>query len=133
MNRAARRIAPEEPPEISGAPAGVQPYLRALGSEDTVKLLLAMGGSEIYLAANPRPDSQIAAVIGVAAVEALGRELGIGQRVKVPLAKAFLARFFKDEGWTNAAIARTLRIDESTVRKKLRGGLLPSKDQLKLF
>jgi len=121
MARPAPQIEPAPEPE-EDAPANLRPYLRALGTERTVDLMLELGGSEIYLASDPRPDGQVARLIGLDGVRALGAELGYGDHFRMPVNKAWLARRLKARGWTVAAIARKLLVTDSTVRRKLKGG-----------
>lgn len=131
MRPALRQIDPEPIPD--DVPATVAPYVRAIGAEKAVELLLKFGGSEVYLSANPRAGSQLAALIGAGCVKALARELGHGDHFSVPLAKSWLARQLKARGLTVAAIARELRVTDSTVRGYLKNGRRPDPRQPRLL
>jgi hypothetical protein len=104
-------------------PAHVAPYVRALGAEQAAALLLTFGGSEIYLAEQPRPGTELVRLVGFDGVRRLAEELGHGHHFRVPTARPWLARHLKGKGLSNAAIARTLHVRDDTVRTYLaRGG-----------
>ena len=111
-------------------PAHVQRYADVLGPEDTVKFLLAFGGTDLYIPNRPQPRSRLVEVIGRPKAEALGRALG-GGHMRVPVAKAFIARHLKAKNMSTAEIARTLHVTDVTVRRYL--GVLKSTRQLDFF
>lgn len=120
-------------------PAHIEPYVDVLGVSETIDLLLSFGGSEIYLTANPKGRSQLAAQIGVEKITALA-EVIPQMKVRVPLAKPWIARCLRSEGLSVAAIARRLHVADNTVRRWLDGddrdgAASPAKDprQLNLF
>lgn len=101
-------------------PAHVQPYVDVLGVKDAMGFLMSFGGSEIYLAANPKTRSMVIEQIGLERMVALGNALGrmmtSGRKLRVPTAKPWLAACLKAEGLTTAEIARRLFTADSTVR-----------------
>lgn len=95
----------------------VLPFIRALGAEKAAKLLLAFGGTEVYVPKSPRAGSQLAGVIGVDGIVALGREMGSGVHFRLPLGKKWLVRYLSDRGESTTAIARQLRMTDGSVRR----------------
>lgn len=108
------------------APAHVQPYVDVLGVKGAMDFLTHFGGSEIYLAANPKTRSMITHHIGAekmaALGEALSRMMTSGRKLRVPTAKPWLAACLRSEGLTVAEIARSLRAADNTVRGWLAKG-----------
>ncbi|ADZ70100.1 helix-turn-helix domain-containing protein [Polymorphum gilvum] len=112
-------------------PANVAPFVEALGVDDAVALFLNLGGTEVYLPAQSSRRSMAARTIGADKVDALARVLGHGY-YRVPVANTWIAQVMRARGATNAEIARTLRVDVSTVRKWLPAQDGPSR-QLDFF
>jgi len=98
--------------------AQVQPYVDALGHEDAIRFLLAFGGAELYIAADPKGRGQVEAMLGPDKARALAAQ---AHRLpaRVPLAKPSLAHCLAARGARAATIARTLRTTDVTVRKWL--------------
>lgn len=107
-------------PDYPRAPAHVQPYVEVLGVRGAMDFLTEFGGSEIYLAANPKTRSMIVQRIGhdrmADLAVALGRMMTSGRKLRVPTAKPWLAACLRAEGLTTAEIARSLRAADTTVR-----------------
>ncbi|WP_209279418.1 helix-turn-helix domain-containing protein [Parasedimentitalea huanghaiensis] len=117
--------------------AQVQPYFEALGLEDTLNFLEAFGGSEIYIAENPTPRSQVVDIVGHAKARAL---FALVERLpaRVPLAQQWRAQVYKSMGLKKAEIARKLGVTDVTVRKWLKPSenavaLKSDENQLSLF
>ena len=110
-------------------PAHIQPYIDTLGEELGIRFLLAFGGSYAYLSERPQDRSPVTQLIGADAHMRLAARVGSGS-LRIPLAKPFIARSFKDKGWTVNAIARHLHASDVAVR-----GWLKDRDdrQLSLF
>lgn len=110
--------APLPGPAFPRPTAQVQPYWDALGPEDTILFLLTFGGAELYIATDPRGRGQVEAMFGPEKAKALAAQ---AHRLpaRVPLAKRWLARCLAAQGSSAAAIARTLRVTDVTVRKWL--------------
>lgn len=68
------------------APAHIEPYVRILGVEDTITVLMALGGGEIYLTANPKGRSALVELVGTERAVALAEAIG-HLKVRVPTAK----------------------------------------------
>ena len=118
-------------PVPAGTPAEVAPYVRAVGVDQAVEVVLAFGGAPLYFARNASSRSTVAKIVGTKGVEALERELGAGT-LRVPLVKAWVARHLKDaHGMSAQAIARKLHTTDVTVRSYLKGASAPG--QLNLF
>lgn len=99
--------------------AQVEPYIEALGLEDTLKLIESFGGTEIYIARNPGARSSVSALIGYPKAKALARiEHRLARRV--PLAKEWRAKVYKSQGLKTVQIARKLGVAESTARTYLK-------------
>lgn len=98
--------------------AAVVAYVEAIGADATVDLLLAFGGTKLYLAADPKSRSSLAGIIGRDAARKLAASLGPGH-VLVPTGKPWLARQLRAKEWTVADIARKLHTHDGTIRRYL--------------
>lgn len=110
-------------------PAHVAPYVDALGIDDALKLILNMGGCDIYIPAKSTDKSMSAELIGAAAVEKLAATLGPGY-FKIPLARKWAGQTLRAQGKGTAEIARTVRADVATVRRWLN---VPDPRQIDMF
>lgn len=99
------------------------PYIRAIGEEKTVQLVLACGGAPLYFAKNPTLRSRVTQIVGEDGVKALERELG--DRVRVPLAKKWIATYLASQGLGPQEIARRMHTTDVTVRNYLKGRSAP--------
>lgn len=99
-------------------PAHVEPFVRILGADRTIELLLAFGGSEIYVANRPSERSKVAGIIGIDGVAALSAG-GTHLKTRVPTARPWLAACLKARGLPVAEIARRLVANDSSVRRWL--------------
>ncbi len=111
------------------APANVSRFIDVLGEDLTLDFLLKFGGTPVYLAITPRPNSPVVECVGYDKASKLGRSLGPGA-VQIPTAKPWMAVKLKEKGFTGIAIARLLHTDSRTIRRWLNGG---DKRQLDLF
>jgi DNA-binding transcriptional regulator YiaG len=102
-------------PLLPPPPAHVAPYVSVLGTADAVTFFLTFGGAELYLAANPKGRSRLAALIGAERASALAR---ISERLpaRVPTAKPWIAAVWASEGLPKSEIARRLHVSDVTVR-----------------
>lgn len=116
---------------VTDIPASIAPIVAVLGRERTVELLLAHGGTVVYLAARPTAHSPVAAVVGAEAAAALSLALGPGY-LRIPLGKPFIAADLLKRGWPIRRIARHLRADEGRVRRWLGPAPVASR-QLRMF
>lgn len=115
------------PPNLPAAPAPrptaqVAPYVEVLGMDLAVTFLLTFGGADLYLAADPKGKSEVEALIGAANLAALAARRNApksGMQSRVPLAKRWLTEVLHWQGYSNAAIARKLRITTTTVGRYL--------------
>jgi len=100
--------------------AQVEPYFEVLGLDDTLRFIEEFGGTEIYLAKNPRTRSRVVALLGFDKANAL---TSISHRLqpRVPLAKKWRARAYKAQGLVTVEIARKLGVTDVAVRNWLRG------------
>ncbi|UWQ93003.1 helix-turn-helix domain-containing protein [Rhodobacteraceae bacterium M382] len=114
-------------------PAQAEPYIEALGLEDALKFIEAFGGTEIYIAADPKSRSSVVALIGYPKAKALASIIERLPR-RVPLVKEWRARVYKSQGLKTVEIARKLGCVESTARLYIKGMNTPKDpDQLSLF
>ena len=101
-------------PLVPPAPE-VRLLVQAIGEQATLRLVEAFGGTRVYVAARPGEESQVATAVGLEAAAALGAtELG-GERVRVPLARAWRVQLLHALGATNPEIVRRVGMDRSTV------------------
>jgi len=121
--------------------AQAEPYVRVLGRDAAILFFLAFGGTEIYIAQNPKSRSRVVALLGRDKAEALAEAAHLLPR-RVPLCKPWIAAVARAVGLppentplSGAEIARRLHATDVTVRKWLsrRPKPPPKTDQLKLF
>lgn len=96
----------------------IDPFVRALGTQGTLDLLLKFGGSAVYVSENPRAGSRLVEVLGSEAVRSLVEAFGVGH-LNVPLGNAWAARQMAARGVGRAEIGRALRIARNTLRAYL--------------
>lgn len=97
-------------------PAHLQPYYEVLGLELTMAFLLQFGGAELYIPAESKGRSELAALIG----DDLTRELAKRSErlpARVPIGKPWLADVFRCQGLSVAQIARKLHVSDVAVRR----------------
>lgn len=100
-------------------PAHIAPYVKVLGQDMAVEFLLAFGGAELYLAANPKGRSRLAKLIGRERAAALAKAAEHLPR-RVPTAKPWIAMVMRSKGLPVAEIARRLHVADVTVRAYLK-------------
>lgn len=98
--------------------AQVAPYVQALGSETAVLFLLAYGGAELYIAADPKGRSSHEAFLGQDKARALAGVVHLLQK-RVPLAKRWLVQMLVWQGHSIADAARKVRATDVTVSRWL--------------
>lgn len=103
--------------------AQVAPFVDALGLDLAVAFLLAFGGADLNLPADPKGHSMVVARIGYDNAKALSDEAHRIPR-RVPLANRWLAHVLAWKGHSAASIARQLRVSNVTVRQWLKEGRL---------
>lgn len=103
--------------------AQVAPYVECLGPDLAVRFLLTFGGAELYLATDPKGRSSAESVVGAEGVARMADHYRIGQRARVPLARAWLAAMLHWQGHSTAEIARTIRASDVSVRRWLKEAL----------
>ena len=92
-------------------------HLRGLLTEtELADLCDAFGGIRLYVPLNLSPEHRIVKAIGVAPTERLIQAFG-GCPIRVPLMRKLRARRYRQEGRSNAWIARRLGVTESGVDK----------------
>lgn len=104
--------------EIPPPPHEIRWLTDALGVAAALVLMEQFSGSRVYVPREPNQGSPLALAIGLEAARALAAIKG-GETIKPPAAKAWLSRVYKAQGLSGSAIARKLRIDESTVARHL--------------
>ena len=99
--------------------AQVEPYFDVLGLDDTLRFIEAFGGTEIYIAGDPRTRSSVVALLGYDKAKAL-TEISHRLQPRVPLAKKWRALAYKAQGLLTVQIARKLCVTDVAVRNWLR-------------
>lgn len=87
--------------------------LHLLGAEDFLKLVERYGGTRLYVSGAGRSLSR---ALGRAGAQALASRYQ-GSYIRVPLARSFRARTYRESGLSNAEIARRLGVTETGVDK----------------
>ncbi|MEM6384348.1 MAG: helix-turn-helix domain-containing protein [Pseudomonadota bacterium] len=100
-------------------PPSLTTYLEVLGEDDTLKLIMELGGAPIYFTENPKTRSRIAGVVGHDKAAALARELGMGSH-HLPNAKRWAAYQYRRRNVPDREIARLLRVSDRTVASWLK-------------
>ncbi len=125
-----------EPGRLSPRPpAQVAAYVEVLGIDGAVEFLLAFGGAELYVAANPKGRGEFERRFGAERAAALA---AVAERLprRVPTAKPWIAQVLHTRGLPVAEIARKLHATDVSVRAWLRQavpGDASDKRQLRLF
>ena len=104
-------------------PAHLAHYVEVLGVDLAVTFFLRFGGSEIYLPMYSQHESrrgEAVALVGAEKLRKLGDEIGAA-KTRVPLANEWIARILAWQGHPAAAIARRIRVSDTTVRRWLNG------------
>lgn len=99
--------------------AQIAPYVEILGVDLTIDFLLAFGGAELCIPADPKGKGQLEALIGYDRAKRLGENLHRLQR-RVPLAKRWTAQVLRAKGYSVNDIARRLHVSDVSVRKWLK-------------
>lgn len=104
-------------------PAHLSPYVEVLGVDLAVTFFLRFGGSEIHLPTyaehEPRRGEAVN-LIGSENLRQLGDKIG-AVKTRVPLANEWITRILAWQGHSAAAIARRIRVTDTTVRRWLTG------------
>ncbi|AHD01177.1 hypothetical protein [Leisingera methylohalidivorans] len=100
-------------------PAQVEPYMEALGLEDTLRFLEAFGGVETYIATHPTERSKVVELIGYPKARMLAAIENRLQR-RVPLVKEWRAAVYHSQGLPTVQIALKLGVTDVSVRRWLR-------------
>lgn len=79
--------APREHELIASLPKALAAMARIVPLDAVMKISARYGGTRMYLARDPAPDSEIARLIGSPVARALGAELG-GAEIEIPRARA---------------------------------------------
>ncbi|MDE4175784.1 helix-turn-helix domain-containing protein [Phaeobacter sp. PT47_59] len=116
-------------------PAQVEPYIEALGLEDTLRFLDAFGGVEAYIANQPSARSRVVQLVGLPKAKMLA-ENGSRLQRRVPLAKEWRAAVYHSQGLPTVEIALKLGVTDVSVRRWLKKPGVrrkPEPNQLPLF
>ena len=116
-------------------PANIEPFVRVLGVDGAIRFLLAFGGTELFLSANPRGKSRAIEAVGRAKAIELA-EVSQNLPMRIPTAKPWIAGQLHQQGLSIVEIARTLHASDVAVRGWVRrAGVFRAADprQLDLF
>ncbi len=105
-------------------PANLSSYVDLIGVDATVRLIMAYGGSPIYLAQRGTGGTgyrKLVSTIGEEATDKLAKEMGIRIH-RCPIAPSFVARHFRGQGISVLEIARILHRTDKTIREYLSVG-----------
>jgi hypothetical protein len=114
---------------IPDLPREVALFVELIGEEATLLLLEQHGGTRLEAPAGE--NTRLANAIGRSAARALYEHFG-RDRFKVPLAKAWRARIYRQRGMSYTAIARRLGCNETSVWRYL-NAVGATNAQLELF
>lgn len=108
-------------------PAQVEPYVEAIGLDDTITFILHFGGAQIYIGARPGNGSQVTKLLGIEKARALG---AVHDRLpsRVPLVKSWTAQVMFAKGLPIQEIARKMHSSDTAVRRWLDGAGIERKD-----
>lgn len=96
-------------------PAELEHLASRLGAWGLFKLIEAHGGTRLFIAQAPKPESDLVQLLGQDAAGKLAADWG-GDYLKVPLARAWYARCLIAQGHTQRRVATLMRTTENTVR-----------------
>lgn len=99
-------------------PAIVMPYLAALGEDRARDFLLKFGGQELTIPARLSAKSPLVREVGEAGAVAFREQLGAG-KLRVPMARRWVAVRLEAIGVEPAEIAKRLRVTRESVRHYL--------------
>lgn len=112
-------------------PAEIAWIADVIGTQATLRLIEAHGGTAIYVPHEVNQGSSLARSIGLEAARQMAAEWG-GTRLKVPLCKIWRVQVMHAERKSYAEIARALGTTETSVWRMLHGLRLTMR-QLDLF
>lgn len=100
----------------------LKPFVEVLGEDDTAKVFLELGGSQVYLSTRRPRDGVVTKLLGPDKTRLLAGKLcgGTGGYIKIPLGREWLVNVMARKGMTDNVIARTIRCDVATVRRLVR-------------
>ena len=110
------------PPDATNDRPRLVPDVECLGPEMAARFLLAYGGAELFLAADPKGRGSAEALVGAEAVARMADHYQIGPRVRVSLARQWLAQMLHWHGHSTAEVARTIRASDVSVRASIKRG-----------
>ncbi len=99
-------------------PHALRHIARVIGEDKTLELVAALGGTEVYVAKEPKSDTPLVQVIGEASALQLGKEFG-GTNLELPLAGKAVTLWLSTKGKSHNEIARIQRISRKTVGRRL--------------
>ena len=97
--------------------AQVAPYVEVLGLELAIAFLLRFGGAPLYLPQDPKGKSEVEKLLGHVRLKELAARPGL--QLRIPLAKRWLAEVLHWQGYSNAEIARKIRVTDGTIKNYL--------------
>ncbi|MEL6587730.1 MAG: helix-turn-helix domain-containing protein [Pseudomonadota bacterium] len=103
---------------MTQTPAHIAPYVDVLGSDLALKLLIELGGSEVYFGAQAGSGGKLAKVVGRDKARELAQRVGAHTH-RVPLPRKWLIVQLRAKGLPVAEIARRLHVTDVTVRRHL--------------
>jgi hypothetical protein len=98
-------------------PSSAETFIAVLGEDLAAEVFLAEGGAEVWLGNGASVRSRLAERIGVDRLAALAEALG--EKVRVPTARPWLAARLERKGLPVAEIARSLHAADTSVRRWL--------------
>jgi len=114
-------------------PDSAKLYVDILGVDDAIKFFLAFGGAELRIATAQGGQSQIVEAIGAEKAARLAAST-VALKARVPIPKRWIAECLRRNGWSDAKIARTLHVSDTTLsRWKKYTPAGPDKRQLPLI
>lgn len=100
-------------------PTQIEGFVRVLGEEAAIHLMLTCGGAPLALSEHPGAESMVVQAVGHEKAVALWVEFG-NRIERMPISNLWIARVLRGRGESINAIARRLRVTNKTVWTWLR-------------
>ena len=93
-------------------------FIGLIGEDATFRLLETAAGTRVYIPNGGSAETNLCKIVGPKAADILAARFG-GDIIKLPLAKAWRARVYRERGLSCSRIALLIGCNESTVARHL--------------